>query len=188
MIHSLLLQKNFAAIKKDNMKKPFSETKVGTWLKEHKPELLAIVKDFIPAPFKGGLNLVKNLVAGSGLAPEKITEFNSIAHEQEIEIIRLHNEEMANARNREIEVTKTLGKKDNTLTILSYIGVVGPILILFYLLTFGFPKLDKEIALMIGTLIGYIFAEYKTIFNYFFGSSSGSKAKQDTIDTMMKKE
>lgn len=166
--------------------KPLKDTKVGQWLKRNAPQLIETVGDFMPAPIKGTMNVVKNLVGlMPGMDPEKVTEFNAIADEHEVELLKLHNEEMANARSRELELTKTLGKKDTTHTVLAYIGVTAPILILFYLLVFGFPPLDKEIALMIGTLIGYLFSEYKTIFGYFFGSSTGSKAKQNVIDTIM---
>lgn len=170
-------------------KKPFSETKVGSWIKNNAPGIIGTIEKFVPAPISGGLDIIKNLIAGQpDISPEKLAEFNKLAADFELELIRLHNDEMANARNREIEITKATGKRDINLTVLAWFGVLAPILILFYLLIFGFPKLDKEIALMIGTLIGYIFSEYKTIYGYFFGSSSGSKNKQDTIDTMMKQE
>jgi Ca2+/H+ antiporter len=93
--------------------------------------------------------------------------------------------DVQSARSREVEITKVTGKRDITLMILAYFGVTAPVAILVYLLAYGMPKMDKEISLMIGTLIGMIVGEYKTIFGYFFGSSAGSKDKSEAIKKMM---
>lgn len=160
--------------------KPFSETKVGAWLKEHASGILSTVENFVPQPVKGGLDIIKNIVSGSGIAPEKIAEFSNLQAEFEEEIIQLHNEEMANARSREIEITKTLGKKDNTLKILSVVGVIIPVLLLVYLIW-----TDKQINPLVAGFVGVIIGSYTQVFNYNFGSSSGSAKKQETIDSMM---
>lgn len=70
------------------------------------------------------------------------------------------------------------------LIVLSILGVTFPVVIIFYLMNGGLKTMDKETILLIGALIGVIVGEYKTVYNYWLGSSSGSKNKQDTIDKM----
>jgi hypothetical protein len=162
--------------------KPLKETKVGQWLKAHAPQILETAGDFVPAPIKGALGIVKNLVGlVPGITADQVTEFNGLADEYEAKVIELHNEEMANARSREIEMAKTTGKKDQILLYLAIFGVGAPTLILTYLL-WAAKSVDPLVAGFIGVIIG----SYTQVFNYYFGSSSGSKAKSDTIDAMTK--
>jgi len=70
--------------------------------------------------------------------------------------------------------------KDLTITILAFLGVVAPLAILAVLLV----KQTEPSALVAG-FIGVIVGSYTTVFSYYFGSSSGSKNKQETIDKMM---
>lgn len=69
---------------------------------------------------------------------------------------------------------------ENIMTILAVLGVIAPTAVLWYLL-FHEAKVDPLVAGFIGVIIG----SYTTVFTYYFGSSSGSKNKQNTIDKMM---
>ena len=71
-------------------------------------------------------------------------------------------------------------KKEVIMLGLALIGVLAPLTILAVLLM----KSTEPSALVSG-FIGVIVGSYTTIFSYYFGSSSGSKAKQETIDNMM---
>lgn len=95
--------------------------------------------------------------------------------------------DVANARSREIEITKSTGKKDLQLMILAYWGVFAPVAIIFYLMIFGMPKMEQAVAMLVGGLIGLVVGEYKTVYGYFMGSSSGSKAKDEQINTLTSK-
>lgn len=171
--------------------KPFSETKVGQWIKNNAPDAIGYVENFVPAPVKGGLDILKNIISKNpGISVEKLQEFNTLVSEYEIELIKEANANTADARNREVEITKILSKKDWALYILAAFGVLAPFSLIMYLISHMqvIKTMDPGTAALIGGFIGIIISSYPTVFNYFFGSSSGSAKKQDTIDAMMKKD
>ena len=75
-----------------------------------------------------------------------------------------------NARNREIEVVKTTGKKDNTVTILAGVIVIG-----FFagLISLVFVHLDKGSGTyeLLYMMFGALIAKFGTVIDYFFGAS-----------------
>ena len=79
-------------------------------------------------------------------------------------------EDKSNARNREIEVVKTTGKKDNTVTILAGVIVIG-----FFagLISLVFVHLDKGSGTyeLLYMMFGALIAKFGTVIDYFFGSS-----------------
>jgi len=70
--------------------------------------------------------------------------------------------------------------QENLITILAILGVIVPSAVIWYLLFH-----DKEIDSLVAGFIGVIVGSYTTVFSYYFGSSSGSKSKQETIDKAM---
>ncbi len=76
----------------------------------------------------------------------------------------------SNARNREIEVVKTTGKKDNTVTILAGVIVIG-----FFagLISLVFVTLDKGSGTyeLLYMMFGALIAKFGTVIDYFFGAS-----------------
>ena len=76
----------------------------------------------------------------------------------------------SNARNREIEVVKTTGKKDNTVTILAGVIVIG-----FFagLISLVFVHLDKGSGTyeLLYMMFGALIAKFGTVIDYFFGAS-----------------
>ena len=69
--------------------------------------------------------------------------------------------------------------KENLMATLAIIGIVAPLTLLGVLIYKG-----VEPTALVAGFIGMILGSYPMIFQYYFGSSSGSKAKQDTIDKM----
>lgn len=69
--------------------------------------------------------------------------------------------------------------KDGISVILAIIGVLAPLSLLGILI-----YKDIEPTALVAGFIGMILGSYPMIFQYYFGSSSGSKEKQDTIDKM----
>lgn len=67
--------------------------------------------------------------------------------------------------------------RDNIILILAIIGVTAPLSLLGILI-----YKDIEPTALVAGFIGMILGSYPMIFQYYFGSSSGSKDKQDTID------
>jgi hypothetical protein len=165
----------------DKEKKKFKDTKLGKALKEKAPKILDMVDDYFP-PAK----ILTALVSSDPTTtPQQKQELLNEIRNYELTELQEYLKDVQSARSREVEITKVTGKRDITLMILAYFGVTAPVAILVYLLAYGMPKMDKEISLMIGTLIGMIVGEYKTIFGYFFGSSAGSKDKSEAIKKMM---
>lgn len=69
--------------------------------------------------------------------------------------------------------------RENMMATLAIIGVFAPLVLLGILIYKG-----QEPTALVAGFIGMILGSYPMIFQYYFGSSSGSKAKQDTIDKM----
>jgi hypothetical protein len=67
--------------------------------------------------------------------------------------------------------------KETVMLALAVLGVLAPLAIIAVLLI----KQSEPSALVAG-FIGVIVGSYTTIFSYYFGSSSGSKSKQETLD------
>ena len=158
--------------------KPFKTTAVGEWITKNAPNLINTIENFVPAPVKGTMDVLKNLIGlQPNLTPEQKDEFNKIAEAHEAMIIA----DVQNARDREIRITQATGKKDLVLMILAFFGVLAPVTLIMWIIIWKIDVTPLQ-AGFIGTIIG----SYLTVYNYFFGSSSGSKAKQDTLDTIAK--
>lgn len=137
-------------------------------------------KEFIEE--KTGIKLDKNLT------DEQVAELKKFEMTNKIELEKLalankqednrHAEkkteiitaDKSNARNREIEVVKTTGKKDNTVTILAGVIVIG-----FFagLISLVFVHLDKGSGTyeLLYMMFGALIAKFGTVIDYFFGAS-----------------
>lgn len=69
--------------------------------------------------------------------------------------------------------------KEIFICILAIVGVIAPLSMLGILI-----YKDIEPTPLVAGFIGMILGSYPMIFQYYFGSSSGSRDKQDTIDKM----
>lgn len=67
------------------------------------------------------------------------------------------------------------------LVVMGTISFVG--LVIFIIIT-GLNNLDSNTSLLIGTALGTIGSQYQKVYEYYFGSSQGSKEKQDTINEL----
>lgn len=70
--------------------------------------------------------------------------------------------------------------RENIMVILAIIGVFAPLALLGVLIYKG-----VEPSALVAGFIGMLLSSYPMIFQYYFGSSSGSKAKQETMDKMV---
>lgn len=80
--------------------------------------------------------------------------------------------ERASARAREIAV------KDATPHVLAFLLTLGFFAVLGYLIAFGKPNQGGDAMLL---LLGALSASFTGVIQYYFGSSSGSAAKSDTL-------
>lgn len=105
--------------------------------------------------------------------------------DHEVAMAQLSTVDAANARAREIAV------KDNTPAVLAY-SIIGGFFVLSgaqLAVIMGYPDIAAKIPsqgwLLVGNISGYLAAEAKAAASYYFGSTSGSKAKDATIDTAL---
>lgn len=141
-------------------------------------------------------------VLGVDNEPEKISAaLQNITPEQTIKIKELeysHKEkwltlaveqdkaylaDVQSARNREIEIVKTTGKKDLNLYLLAWIIVIGFFCLCGILLFRQMPSGQNEIVYI---LFGGLAAGFGTVLNYFFGSSKGSNEKNTMLAARVK--
>lgn len=130
------------------------------------------------------LNLVNN--------PENIIKLKEIEnqHEQALLAISVQREEIelkreqtfledrANARQRQIEVTKATGKVDWPTHLLAGIVTTGFFIVLGGLFAKAVPEVNSEI---LWILVGCLATNFTQVVSYFFGSSMGSAIKNKLI-------
>jgi hypothetical protein len=87
-----------------------------------------------------------------------------------------------NARQTEIDRLKATGKRDMLQFWLAIFGWLAPVSIVSYIVMYGLPKgVSADAAALMGGFVGIIIGEYKTIYQYFFGSSRGSEQKTELL-------
>lgn len=96
----------------------------------------------------------------------------------DIDLAQIDASDRDSARQREVNL------KDKTPTILAGVVCVGFFGTLIGLMLYGLPAKGQD-ALLI--LLGALAAAFTAIINYYYGSSSGSRAKDQIIDQMVKK-
>ncbi len=102
--------------------------------------------------------------------------------EREFQEFKTRLLDVQSARQREVEIVKTMGRRDMLQFWLAWFGWAAPVGMVIYLLVRGLPQgMSPEAAAMIGTFIGIIIGEYKTIYQYFFGSSKSSEIKTEML-------
>lgn len=70
-------------------KVPFKDSRLGVWLKTNVPTAINAVENFVPAPVKGGLDIVKNLIGTApGLTDEQKNEGLKLADDHELEMLK----------------------------------------------------------------------------------------------------
>ncbi len=113
----------------------------------------------------------------------KIADSDFLVKMRELDIKELETrlEDINSARSREVEISKITGKKDINLYLLAWLGVIGYLGLIIYIIHWGLPEMSPEIALMVGNLIGVVGAKYSGIYDYFFGSSKGSADKNQAL-------
>lgn len=104
-------------------------------------------------------------------------EFKLRKRDQDIDEMKALLADTQSARTRQVESEKATGKVDGNLYAMAWLGVLGYLALIVYLIAYGLPKMSVELALMVGNLIGIVGAKYSSIFDYFFGASKSSVDK-----------
>ena len=133
------------------------ETKLGQWFRDKSPDVLEAIGELVP-----GGEVLKAL----GVLIDKTTESEAEKEQARLMLQELENADRASARNREVEVTKALGKRDY---MQMFVGVSAMVIGIALVIWAKNGVEDKEIFFHIlgfaeGTLVGQVV-------NYYFGSS-----------------
>ena len=133
------------------------ETKLGKWFRDKSPDVLEAIGELVP-----GGELLKAL----GVLIDQTTESEAEKEEARFMLQELENADRASARNREVQVTKALGKRD---WMQMFVGVSAMVIGIALVIWAKNGVEDKEIFFHIlgfaeGTLVGQVV-------NYYFGSS-----------------
>ncbi len=94
-----------------------------------------------------------------------------------LESDRLHMQDIADARGREMEIAKITGKRDKFQYALAGAIILGFLTMVYYVLVGG-TQIESALA---GTLVGYVSAKADQVVVYFFGSSKGSADKTNLL-------
>lgn len=158
------------------MKTPFKESNLGQWLKKNIPTAVNVVENFAPAPIKGTIDTIKNLISNEpSISPEQKEEGLKLSEIYEQEFLASLGD-VADARKREIAI------RDNTPKVLAYSVTIGFFGLLSLLI---FHVLPNECADIVKIMVGSLGTAWSMIVGYYFGSSAGSARKSETIDAMM---
>lgn len=169
-------------------KKKFKETKFGSFLnkaggaiKENGGDVAGIVLKAATGNISGAIGDTIEVLRGgsSEETKELLTELKLRQEEIELDFYRAEIADRDSARNREIEIAKT----GNTDWMLYSVG--GTILLSFIatvvVILSGTPTSDSK---MLHLVVGEVMSLVSLIVGYYFGSSRGSKDKQETIDIL----
>ena len=141
--------------------KKIKDTKIGKFLSEKAPQILAVVGDVLPE--QGTLGIVKNLISKDpDLTPEEKQEI----HNRLVEFYKLEVEDRDSARQREVEMVKA-GGTDWMMNFTGIVGLGGFVLLLVAIVFIEVPIHNKE--LMIHTT-GIVEGIVLSIVGYYFGS------------------
>ena len=165
------------------MKKAFKDTAIGGFLGKVAPAVLDTVGEAFP-PVKVLASLFDHELQVSG---EDQKRFDELLAQYENEELKLYLADVADAR----DMQKTaLGQEDVFSKRFIYWLTAGSLLLGFayiFVITFlTIPEQNQRFAdTILGVVISIIFG---TIYNFYFGSSKGSKEKQDIITNKIKND
>ena len=139
------------------MKKKLKDTKLGEWFRNKAPKAFEVIGEVVP----GG-----DALKAIGALIDASTESEEEKEKARLMLAEFANADRASARNREIEITKTLKKRD---WMQSFVGIAAMVIGITMVIWAKSGVEDKEIFFHIlgfaeGTLVGQVV-------NYYFGSS-----------------
>jgi len=119
-------------------------------------------------------NLTPANITNIAANPDQLVKLKEIESDYGLEIKRLYFDDLKNARQREIEITKATGTKDYFLYGLAGLIVIGFFTLTGILMFHPIPQAsDKVVFLLFGGLI----AGFERVCSYFLGSSKSSVDK-----------
>lgn len=169
--------------------KPFKESEAGKWIIKNVPSLINTVEGFVPAPIKGAMDVLKNLI---GVQPQlttaQIDEFNKLAEEYEqMLILDVQNAREISVKMQSDVIVPLITKLRPTLISLTVTAIWASMTVYIIANVLGFVKRDPSSNLeSVLALYAGLSTLFSQVLTFEFGSSAGSKAKQYTIDNIAK--
>lgn len=137
------------------------------------------------------INQALQTLTPEGMLKIKELELNFKIKEQEnqLEELKLSNQDLANARDREITLAAS-GHQDRSINIITYVIIAGLFGIMMTLIISSVYRLNfnKEVLELLTLLVGGMNFAFGLIIQYKFGSSKGSKEKDDLLSYIIKKK
>jgi len=158
--------------------KKLKETKVGTWLKDKAPKVLDIVSDLTGIE---ALDRVGDLIKGESMSLQDKLEFERLLSDERMEVMRLEVERIKNAQDREVGVVQATGKPDYFQWAVGGVGLGIFSIIVVNGLFYDIVN-EKVYFHLLGIVEGIVLG----IFGYYFGSSLGSKNKDNHLKNIFK--
>jgi hypothetical protein len=149
-------------------KKPFKETKLGSWIANKAPHVLDTVGDLMPD--KGILGVVKKAIEKLDLSPVDHADFSRMHTEQLKELLALEAADRSSARLREVELAKT-GHHD-FLMYLTGIAILGAFAFVGYANVY--LKIEGSAFIRFETMVETLTVGMAS---YYFGYSKGQSDK-----------
>jgi hypothetical protein len=170
------------------MKKDFKDTKLGQWLNKAKdklPEIASVGMEILTGDVGGAIEKIQDILDKkekfNSEAAKLKQEFEMYKLDFQKELLQMEAADRADARAREREYVKS-GKRD---WMQVFVGFVGLSLLSCVIYVGLFMEIkDRETFYHV---LGLVEGVGLSIFVYYFGSTQGSKNKQQTIDEMLKK-
>lgn len=158
--------------------KKLKESKVGAWLKDKAPKVLEIVSDLTGIE---ALDRVGDLIKGESMSLQDKLEFERLLSEERMEVMRLEVERIKNAQDREVGVVQATGKPDYFQWAVGAVGLGVFAMIVVNGLFYDIVN-EKVYFHLLGIVEGIVLG----IFGYYFGSSLGSKNKDNHLKNILK--
>lgn len=168
-------------------------------VKKYAPVLGSVVGNFVPGAgaLGTGISLIASAfgVEDENPKPEQLYKAIQADPDAAIKLRRIETEnqqalanialkqeeirlqDVGSARQRQIEHEKNTGKSDKNLYALAWLGILGYLGLIIYIIHWGLPDMTPAVALMVGNLIGIVGSKYSGIYDYFFGTSKSSAEK-----------
>jgi hypothetical protein len=111
------------------------------------------------------------------------SDFKIKAAQLGVNLEEIASRDRDSARSREIKLGGSW-----TVTILAWAIIAGFLGMVAWIVTKGLSGMDATQMGLVGTLVGYVSAKAEQVVSYYFGSSAGSAAKNDSISKMLEQK
>lgn len=166
--------------------KPIKETKLGHWLKDNFPSVLATVGEVLPD--KGALGIIRNIIRKDpAISPEQLAEIEAKLMEFERDIFEIEVRDRERASNMNVLLNQSenaswLAKNTASIIALAYTAFN---FVIYYQVLSGSFKANENIAILIVNSITNI---AMLIVGFYFGSSQERGRWQSKVRDLWPKE